>query len=171
MGLKWSAIFCPQAKFVLKTDDDIFVNVGLLHTAALASGSDMANKITGCIKNGEGGFRPVNADVLPMLPPAHPYFTAGAGYLIAGRLVQDLYIASLHTKFFPVEDVFTTGHCARRIGAHPPLHDGRFSCGQMVTDACQMTDMFTGHRVKPEMQFDIMEALHQESCRQKKKKK
>ena len=33
MGLKWSAIFCPQAKFVMKTDDDIFVNLPFLHDA------------------------------------------------------------------------------------------------------------------------------------------
>ena len=49
MGLKWSAIFCPQAKFVLKTDDDIFVNVPLLH-AALMSGEGF-DKITGEITN------------------------------------------------------------------------------------------------------------------------
>ncbi len=30
MGLKWASIFCPQAKFVLKTDDDIYVNLPLL---------------------------------------------------------------------------------------------------------------------------------------------
>ena len=33
MGLKWGAIFCPQAKYVMKTDDDIFINVPLLHRA------------------------------------------------------------------------------------------------------------------------------------------
>ncbi len=159
MGLKWSAIFCPQAKFVMKTDDDIFVNLPLLRDALAAFSPD---RIVGCIKNGAGGFQPaVNADMLPAMPPAHPHFTAGAGYVIPGRLVQDLYVASLHTKFFPVEDVFTTAHCARRIGAHPPTHDARFSCGQMVTDACQMEAMFTGHKVSPEAQFEVMEALHQ----------
>jgi len=49
MGLKWSAIFCPQAKHVMKTDDDIFVNVPLLHGADLGQ-----ERITGCIKNGQG---------------------------------------------------------------------------------------------------------------------
>ena len=48
MGLKWSAIFCPQARHVMKTDDDIFVNVPLLH------GADLGQKdIIGCIKNGQ----------------------------------------------------------------------------------------------------------------------
>ena len=33
MGLKWTSIFCPQARFVMKTDDDIFVNLSDLHEA------------------------------------------------------------------------------------------------------------------------------------------
>ena len=53
MGLKWSAIFCPQAKHVMKTDDDIFVNVPLLH------GADLGHDIVGCIKNGQGLTRPI----------------------------------------------------------------------------------------------------------------
>ena len=48
MGLKWSAIFCPQARHVLKTDDDIFVNVPLLHKVLLKrSESDESQKILG----------------------------------------------------------------------------------------------------------------------------
>ena len=39
----------------------------------------------------QGGFLPVNIDAAVMrLPPAHPHFTAGAGYVVPGRLVQDL---------------------------------------------------------------------------------
>ena len=39
----------------------------------------------------KGGFLPVNIDLAAIrLPPAHPHFTAGAGYVVPGRLVQDL---------------------------------------------------------------------------------
>ena len=148
MGLKWSAIFCPQAKFVMKTDDDIFINVPLLHSAikntdfiGITGKNDVspyeretfifyALHIIGCIKNGpQSAFQPLADPDNPMdpaqLPPAHPAFVAGAGYVISGQLVQDLYLASLETRLFPVEDVFTTAHVARRIGVHPPIHDTR----------------------------------------------
>ncbi len=78
---------------------------------------------SGCIKNSPAGsFLPVasysSSDSVPALsplrlPPAHPAFTAGAGYVLPGAAVQDLYLASLNTRLLPIEDVFTTGHCAR----------------------------------------------------------
>ena len=172
MGLKWSAIFCPQAKFVMKTDDDIFVNLDLL-LKALHEESSHFEKISGCIKNGpQSAFQPIPAysnDVLfdpSKLPPAHPAFVAGAGYVLPGSAVQQLYVASLATRMFPVEDVYTTAHCARRIGLHPPRHDGRFSCGQMVLEECEMSKMFTGHKVNPDMMFGIVEALEKGNCEQ-----
>ena len=102
---------------------------------------------------------------LPSLPMAHPQFTAGAGYVLPGGLVADLYVAALNTRLLPIEDVFVTGHCARRIGRHPPANDGRFSCGQMVMRDCEMARMFTGHKVAAERQFDIWEAMQEgRSC-------
>ena len=112
---------------------------------------------------------------LPMgaLPPAHPLFTAGAGYIIpnsggssdsSSSNVASLYLASLETRLFPVEDVYTTGHCAKRVGLHPPRHDGRFSCGEVVRHDCDMGDKFTGHKVTPERQFAILEAIEGGMC-------
>ena len=47
MGLKWTSIFCPQAKYILKTDDDIYVNVPLLHQALQKESSKLSNSIHG----------------------------------------------------------------------------------------------------------------------------
>ena len=46
MGLKWVSIFCQQARFAMKTDDDIYVNLPLLHSA-LTNESKFQIKITG----------------------------------------------------------------------------------------------------------------------------
>ena len=94
-----------------------------------------------------------------MMRPALPEFTAGAGYLLPGNFVHNLYLASLSTKFIPVEDAFTTGYCAIKIGLHPPINDRRFSCGQLVIKDCDMIGRFTGHKVTPERMFSIYEQL------------
>ena len=48
MGLKWCSIYCNQAKYVMKTDDDIFVNIPLLHWVAVKeSQTPFANQISG----------------------------------------------------------------------------------------------------------------------------
>ena len=51
MGLKWMAIFCPQAEFVLKTDDDIYVNVDLLHRSLLVESETLSQNIHGKYAN------------------------------------------------------------------------------------------------------------------------
>ncbi len=171
MGLKWASAFCPQARNILKTDDDIFVNIDDL----LPSLSKFdRGRITGCIKNGPAGsFMPIpdpNNPAHAALPPAHPAFAAGAGYVLpGGEFAFELYKAALNTRPFPVEDVFTTAHAARRIAAHPPAHDRRFSCGEMAhEDDCRLlsSESFTAHKVKP----DRMEKILQKSgkCRLKK---
>ena len=94
---------------------------------------------------------------LPHFKPAFPEFTAGAGYVIPGRFAGRLYDTSLTVKFLPVEDVFTTGFTAKKIGLYT-LHDQRFSCGQMVQreTICSMADKFNGHKVTPQLQMHLM---------------
>ena len=41
------SIFCTKAKYVLKTDDDIFVNIPLLLEALQKESSKFSNRITG----------------------------------------------------------------------------------------------------------------------------
>ena len=61
-----------------------------------------------------------------------------------------------------IENAYLTfRYSAKKIGLHPPHHDWRFSCGQMVskTDECEMSRMFTGHKVTPELQYKIWDTL------------
>ena len=114
----------------------------------------------GCIKNGlKTAPQPIalSGHNAPPFKPAFPEFTAGAGYVIPGRRVPELYLESTRVKFLPVEDVFTTGFTAKRIGLGT-VHDRRFSCGEMVRGdkLCQMADKFNGHKVTPELQSLLM---------------
>ncbi|XP_037773884.1 beta-1,3-galactosyltransferase 5-like, partial [Penaeus monodon] len=91
MGLKWSSTHCPQARFLMKTDDDMFINISSLLTYLQEASA--STWITGCIKQ-KKAFMPVNAHPGVSLPPGHPPFVAGAGYVISGDLVGALYAAS-----------------------------------------------------------------------------
>lgn len=154
-GLKWSAIFCPQTKFLMKTDDDIYVNTEYLLDFLQENHKHSTGLITGCIKNGPAGAAaPLSPSGMVFKSP-HPSFTAGAGYLISGDLVERLYLASLSLRLIRVEDAFVTGHCAKKIGLSPRHQDG-FSCGQLVNEDCHMDQLFTGHKVSP----DRMRTIH-----------
>ena len=97
MGLKWMSIFCPQAQHVLKTDDDIYVNVQLLHRSLFFEAQTLSQNIHGCVKNSPLNSPlpiPKEGQQVPhatLMKPALPQFTAGAGYLIPGSFVPELY--------------------------------------------------------------------------------
>lgn len=63
------------------------------------------------------------------------------GYVISGDLVGALYAASLRRRPIPVEDVYVTAHLARDVGVSAPVHDARFSCGEMVVDDCDLAQV------------------------------
>ena len=131
-GIKWAAIFCAQTKFVLKTDDDMYVNVPLLLSHLETKYSGTGQVITGCVKNGPGGApQPLAPHGLPF-KTVHPLFTAGAGYVLSGDLLGPLYLASLDIKIARVEDAFLTGYCARAVGGVKKYHNQYFSCGELV---------------------------------------
>ncbi|KAG7161061.1 Beta-1-3-galactosyltransferase 1-like 7 [Homarus americanus] len=126
MGLKWASTYCQQAHYVMKTDDDMYVNIPSLIT--YLQESRRSRWIT--------------------------------GYIMSGDIVKDLYSASLNTRIIPVEDVYVTAHLARSIGVHPPVHDNRFTCGEMVNDDCDLVQVFTGHRITPERMYHIWDKLN-----------
>ncbi|KAF4528693.1 hypothetical protein B566_EDAN015506 [Ephemera danica] len=158
MMLKYAATACegragPQ--FVMKTDDDIFVNVPLLISSLKEQYGPLHRVITGCIKQ-RGSPKAIHPQGLTP-PPAWPEFAAGAGYVFSGKLAPELYMAARRVGH-PArpEDVFVTAQCARLVpGAHPPRHDTRFSCGGAVLDDCRLVSMFSGHHISPQRQIAI----------------
>ena len=110
----------------------MYVNVAQLRSHLLTEYENRKQVITGCVKNGQGGApQPVGPSGVPF-KTVHPLFTAGAGYVISGDLMEPLYRASLDIRLVKVEDAFLTGYCARRVGDIKKIHNDKFSCGQLV---------------------------------------
>lgn len=163
-GMKWAAIYCPAAQWVMKTDDDMYVNLPLLREHLNKEHPHPSRLITGCVKNGpHGAPQPIGQNGASFLP-VHPPFTAGAGYLVSGDLPHLLYRASRQIRIIKVEDAFLTGYCARKVGQVTTLHHGAFSCGEMVPRDCDMASRFTGHKVTPERMVAIAGALRRGEC-------
>jgi len=161
-GIKWATTYCPQADYVMKTDDDIYVNLSQLG-AFLAGRSNSPRSIYGCVKNGpQGAPQPVNSPGIPF-KSVHPLFTAGAGYVLSSDLVPRLNNVAQNIKIIRVEDAFLTGYCARRIDGVNKVHSDLFSCGQLVDRNCDMKRKITGHKITPQRMLDIHSDLRH-SC-------
>ncbi|KAL1423567.1 hypothetical protein MTO96_020951 [Rhipicephalus appendiculatus] len=82
--LKWAFMYCSRAQFLMKTDDDVFVNV-----------PNMANLLTEL----QSAKRRTGQDNLPL-------YGSGTGYVMSYDAVRPLFTEALLTPFLYVEDIF-----------------------------------------------------------------
>lgn len=127
--LEWADAYCPHAPWVLKTDDDVFVNVPrlLLFTSA-PERARATRSMWGSLHfhppkpNRSKGARYYISSV--QFPGAElPIFASGAAYLLTADAVRPLLAAAPDEPYIPLEDVFVTGILAgkagvRRVGAN-----------------------------------------------------
>lgn len=113
--LKWTQDNCREAKFLIKLDDDVHVNVRKLLKFLQDVPEDEAGNLIAGYK-----YERVRIDTNPLSKwyiPAFlwpqmelPYFAAGFFYILGVDAVPKLYNASLRTAhLFHLEDVFLTG--------------------------------------------------------------
>ncbi|XP_061184653.1 beta-1,3-galactosyltransferase 1-like [Saccostrea echinata] len=119
MGFKWASIKCKNAKFVMKTDDDMFVSLPALKLALKKYDSVLQRSIGGNCRLNEGPIRQkgykwyVPKEMYPQ--SKYPGFCSGTGYVTSMTVVQKVYDVSRHVPFFYLEDVYV-GLCIHRLG-------------------------------------------------------
>ncbi len=119
-ALNWVSRHCSHAKFVLKSDDDVFVNTfGLLkHFHDLDCTHTNTTGLLMCLTWYamhvlREGHRKVSVDVMP--DKFYPPYCSGMAYIMTTDIVKVLYQTSFHVPFFWVDDVYITGMLPRKI--------------------------------------------------------
>ncbi|XP_076105613.1 beta-1,3-galactosyltransferase 1-like, partial [Mytilus galloprovincialis] len=114
--LKWSYTYCPSAQYVLKADDDMFVNLEYLLNVLKhkrLKETVIGLKVTGARPNQDKSSKWYAPKEL-FNGTVYPPYCSGTSYVISGDSVKKLYSASLDTPYFYIEDVFITGICRTR---------------------------------------------------------
>lgn len=122
MGLKWVVRHCAQARYVLKTDDDVFMDLFQVTShlrAALGPRPPPGLLMCGLIRRPyvkrsqrskwRVSFREYRAH-------RYPPYCSGWAILMSPDVVRDLYRASAAVPYFWVDDVLVTGILAQRLG-------------------------------------------------------
>lgn len=120
MGYKWVLNFCPNATFVLKVDDDMFIDIlrwlDWRSTDLDKMEEDKSVKIPDIYCHTFGGTKPIReqgskwyASVEDWPDEYYPDYCSGWGYGITVDLIEKLYSVTQDIKFFWVDDVFATG--------------------------------------------------------------
>ena len=123
MAMKWISRHCPQPTFVLKTDDDIFVNMFNLvsHLDSIMSlrGGQVQGLLLCLVWYRMKVVRdPKSKWYLPRSEFADDYFPtycSGSAYILSPDVVARMYNASLQTPFFWVDDFYITGLLAQKL--------------------------------------------------------
>lgn len=119
-GYQWATKYCSTAKFVMKCDDDSFVNIpGLLNRI---------QNITDLLQAGIGGF--IIRKPIPVRDPHDrkwfvsfqtyqhesypPYCLGGPGYITSVDVVCKIVNVSKEVPYFPFEDVYI-GMCIHKL--------------------------------------------------------
>ncbi|XP_041454184.1 uncharacterized protein LOC121407270 [Lytechinus variegatus] len=135
MGLKWASRYCQNAKFVMKTDDDMAVNTikMLIYLRTAPSRNFVAGKAAFNFDIIRDVYNKFYVPYSVTKDDKYPPYCIGIGYVISMDVVHKAYIAALQTPLFPWEDVFF-GLCLRRIGVIPTMIKG-FMGGGFFDDA------------------------------------
>ncbi|XP_041372015.1 beta-1,3-galactosyltransferase 1-like [Gigantopelta aegis] len=159
--LNWAKTYCAGSRFVLKADDDMYVNVpNLLKDLVKMTPPKF---IMGHIFQGakpiqdkrSKWYTPLNA----FSEKVYPKYVSGTTYAMTTNSAADLYKASLEIKTFWLEDVYITGLLARKAGI-PRFHNPKFNYITTPTTGCFFKDAITGHRYYSAELFKIHRELY-----------
>ncbi|XP_020777504.1 beta-1,3-galactosyltransferase 9 [Boleophthalmus pectinirostris] len=133
LGLRWVVAYCPVARFVLLTNDRVYVNIQAIGLYLLGLHRHPEDLYLGRVIQRDSPDRDPNSP--GYLPPALypkkflPEYCDQAAYVLSQDVVRKVYIASaeVHAEVHAAvpADVFV-GLCAQKAGV-APTHSARFS--------------------------------------------
>ncbi|NXH17853.1 B3GL1 acetylgalactosaminyltransferase, partial [Bucco capensis] len=151
MAFRWLAEFCPSARFLMKTDADVFINTANLVKFLLKLNSS-ENVYTGYpfIDNfAYRGFyrrRYISYDEYPFR--WYPPYCSGLGYIVDGKLALRIYELMSHIKPIKFEDVYV-GICLSilKVNISVPEAKQQFFLDKISFDVCKYRDLIAVHGI------------------------
>lgn len=148
MGMKWMATFCPHAKYMVKTDDDMYVSYKNIVNYLISSPD--TRFVTGMVIKGAPIRDPKSKWYVPKdLYPGtkYPPFCSGTGYILSGDVPPQIYHTSLSTPYLYLEDIFVA-ICLEKLKIVPKNHR-EFHNWRTTYTFCHFKKVFTTHKVTP----------------------
>ncbi|XP_066453225.1 beta-1,3-galactosyltransferase 2-like [Eleutherodactylus coqui] len=153
MGIEWVCNYCPTAKYVMKTDSDMFVNIDRLLDLLKSEQAQKQNYFTGDLMKNNRPIRNKNSKwhMPHSLYPGefYPTFCTGSGYVFSGDVAAKILRSSFKVKFLYLEDVFV-GICLDREGikiTRPPTNN-LFNSNPAPFNSCVYNNIITSHNIK-----------------------
>lgn len=160
--LMWTDIYCPKSLFLLKVDDDMYINVDRLLNFIETLKPDQ-RFIYGQL---EGGWKPSRDPKTPHYISYQQYesdnpvdYVSGPAYLLPVSVIQELYTNALQYKYIQVEDVFIVGIIADSLKIQRNAAPG-FLNGFEKPTPCIAQQKISIHGMSHHEKFDMWAKLH-----------
>lgn len=151
VALKWISSHCKGASYVLKIDEDVFVNIPHLVTFLKAQPVHTEGTIFGKLHVDHPVLREgrwaVSVNEFPLA--IYPSYAAGNSYVISGHILPLMFSYSEYVPYLSMEDVFITGCLGNIVGARKINVNGFTWWDKGVPRPCAFykTKQFTGNRI------------------------
>lgn len=130
----WLAVHCPQAHFIFKGDDDVFVRTSALldylnehHAPQRGKNRKVRDDflVGDVISNAWPSRQPTAKYYIPesFYKGVYPTYAGGGGVVYSAALAMRLRVVSRRVSLFPIDDVYM-GMCLQRLGVSPSHHPG-----------------------------------------------
>ncbi|KAH8412177.1 hypothetical protein KR009_000353 [Drosophila setifemur] len=155
-SLEWVCRHCPRMKYLLKTDDDMFINVPKLLTllGTLTDNRTIYGRKVGNWKPVRNRWSKYYVSTAQFAGDTFPFFTTGPAYILPRNIVYALYKRSLATPYLKLEDVFTTGIVAESLGIWR-VHVREMANTRTKLETCRIRSRVSVHMVQPHEQLDL----------------
>lgn len=157
MGMKWASRKCANAKFVMKTDDDMYINIDALLKSIKSRETELQRNIGGhCDEMGKVPIRDTKskwyASRKSFARDIYPSYCSGTAYVTSMSVAKTLYSISATVPFFHLEDVYV-GLCLRKAGLGVVDIPG-FHLDRPRVDLCRYKrDLISVHYMTPHLLY------------------
>ena len=146
-GLKWINTHCQNAKFIMKTDDDIFVNTfSLIPLLREAEAKGEKNLLMCTVWNNMKVMRKGKWKIEKSEYPekVYPRYCSGSAFTMTPDVAKALYDVSYQVPFFWVDDVYITGLLPKKLANDTVNHKQMVSKYYLKKNSIEFEKRFTG---------------------------
>ncbi|XP_073507044.1 beta-1,3-galactosyltransferase 1-like [Phyllobates terribilis] len=150
MALEWVTKFCTSASYVMKIDNDMFLNVDyLIHNVLYPHVPVRTNYFTGALVLNARPFRNkaskwyVPKEIYPN--NTYPPYCSGPGYVFSADMAAKIYNVAQEIRVIPMEDAFL-GICLYELHIPPTVPPGgAFNIYKFDYDHCKFRKLVIVH--------------------------
>ena len=165
----WVVRYCGNTRFLMKADDDVFINVpNVLQELKMIQNLGPMKFMLGHVIDGakpitdrkDKWFLPIGMYKDRTYPP----YLSGSAYVVPISLAEPILQHSQETSIFWLEDIYITGILAPKVNASL-IHNSKFEYRKRKLGPCRFKMVNSAHGLSPSDLYYVWREMHKSGLR------